>query len=307
MSKITLYQTTDIEETGVEELTIAVRTAEKWVFVRKNEQPLWGLLCEKRNQGETLQQALVRIIRAYFPVKEEEFEAEKVCVYEVTHTEQGKKSTGMLFWVNIPKLSWKDLEDRCLADTLPEALSEADKDTQLFDRIQGWLNLRSGAGELWDVYDVRRNRTGRFHHRGDVLAEGDYHMVVHVWIQNSKGEFLITKRSPNKGFANMWECTGGSALAGDDSITAAMREVFEETGIVLSKERGKIVLSGTGSDYFWDVWLFREEFDLSKVVLLEGETCDAMAASAEDILQMYHDRTFVPYDYLKTFFCLCKE
>lgn len=212
----------------------------------------------------------------------------------------------MLCWVTLPSIQKEALNDWCLADVLPDALLEADKDTQLFERIQGWLNVRSGAGELWDVYDVHRNRTGRFHHRGDVLAEGDYHMVVHVWIQNSKGEFLITKRSPNKGFANMWECTGGSALAGDDSITAAMREVLEETGIVLSKEHGRIILSGTGSDYFWDIWLFQQEFDLSKIVLLEGETCDAAVASAEEILQMYHNRTFVPYDYLEKFFSLCK-
>ena len=48
--------------------------------------------------------------------------------------------------------------------------------------------------ELWDVYDVVRNKTGRTMVRGETFAEGDYHLVVHVCIFNSKGEMLIQKR-----------------------------------------------------------------------------------------------------------------
>lgn len=52
--------------------------------------------------------------------------------------------------------------------------------------------------ELWDVYDEKRNLTGRLHRRGDPLPEGDYHLVVQVWMRNSRGEYLLTKRTPNK-------------------------------------------------------------------------------------------------------------
>ena len=88
--------------------------------------------------------------------------------------------------------------------------------------------------EIWDIYDGSRRKTGRTAVRGERLGEGEFHLVVHVWIVNGKGEYLITKRSPNKPFPGMWECTGGSALAGEDSLGAALRETKEETGITLN-------------------------------------------------------------------------
>ena len=158
------------------------------------------------------------------------------------------------------------------------------------------------AAELWDVYDRERNLKGRFHRRGELLQTGDYHLVIHVWLQNSEGQFLITKRSPNKDFPNMWECTGGSALAGEDSISAAIREVKEETGIILKPETGKVMLSGIGTDYLYDIWVFQHDFDLKDVLLQEGETCDAKEAKAEEILKMQQDGIFVPYEYLVELF-----
>ena len=128
--------------------------------------------------------------------------------------------------------------------------------------------LQSSPEELWDVYDENRKLTGRLHQRGKQLASGDYHLVVHVWMQNDQGQFLLTKRSPNKGFPNMWESTGGSAIAGDNSLTAALREVKEETGLLLDAEKGRCVLSTKHSDYFRDVWLFHQDFSLENVVTL---------------------------------------
>ncbi|MBR5797799.1 MAG: NUDIX domain-containing protein, partial [Clostridia bacterium] len=75
--------------------------------------------------------------------------------------------------------------------------------------------------------DENRRPTGRTHLRGVPLPTGDYHLVVLVLLQNDQGECLITRRAPNKGYPNMWEFTGGSALAGDDSLHAALREAKE--------------------------------------------------------------------------------
>ncbi|MCL2249565.1 MAG: phosphotransferase, partial [Oscillospiraceae bacterium] len=50
--------------------------------------------------------------------------------------------------------------------------------------------------EVWDILDKDGNKTGRFHERGKPMATGDYHVVVHVWNHNGRGEWLIDKRSP---------------------------------------------------------------------------------------------------------------
>ena len=97
--------------------------------------------------------------------------------------------------------------------------------------------------ELWDILDRNRQTTGRLHRRGDTLPEGDFHLTVHIWMRRSDGMFLLTKRSPNKTFPLLWETTAGSAIAGDDSLSAALREVREETGLILKPENGKLMFT----------------------------------------------------------------
>ena len=54
--------------------------------------------------------------------------------------------------------------------------------------------------ELWDVYDINRNKTGKTAVRGEGLPEGGFHLVVHVCILGSDGRMLIQKRRSNTGF-----------------------------------------------------------------------------------------------------------
>ena len=69
--------------------------------------------------------------------------------------------------------------------------------------------------EFWDVYNKDRYKIGRKHERGMPLPDGDYHLVVSIWIVNNKQEILVAKRHPNKHYPNLWECPG-SVLAGEE-------------------------------------------------------------------------------------------
>lgn len=150
--------------------------------------------------------------------------------------------------------------------------------------------------ELWDILNKNGSKTGRLHTRGQPMAKGDFHLVVHVWIVNKKGEFLISKRTENKTFPLMWECTGGSAVAGDDSLTTAVKEIWEELGIKLAPENGKLFMSIKGDNHFSDVWVFHQEVDLGDAVFCPDETCDAMWANKDQINQMIKDGTFIGKD-----------
>ena len=85
--------------------------------------------------------------------------------------------------------------------------------------------------ELWDLFDSERKPLGRTHVRGEAFGEGEYYVCVEAWIRNSKGEFLIQKRHPDKKAGNLWEFTGGGTLAGETTLQSAVREVAEENGI----------------------------------------------------------------------------
>lgn len=160
--------------------------------------------------------------------------------------------------------------------------------------------------ELWDIYDKNRVLTGRLHRRGLPLAEGDYHLVVHIWVQNRSGDFFITRRAPDKiPFPGKWECTGGSALAGESSETAALRETLEETGIDHSLSTRHRMLTYRKSDWFGDVWLFQADFPLDRVRLQKGETVDAAWVSKSTLLRMIKNGIFCDYDYIEKFLSLC--
>jgi len=158
------------------------------------------------------------------------------------------------------------------------------------------LMRRDAPDERWDIYDAEGRRTGRVQRRGDPLGEGDYHLCVHVWVQNSRGEYLLTLRAPEKPKAGLWECTGGSALLGEDSLDAALREVREETGIRLDPEKGERLFRFSGAHYHCDVWRFRQDFDIEEVVLQPGETADARFAGPRTIRQLNEKGRFFCFE-----------
>ena len=75
--------------------------------------------------------------------------------------------------------------------------------------------------ELWDIYDIDRQKTGKLCRRvdGKALADRDYHLVVHICLFNPQGQLLIQRRQLDKaGYPGLWDVTAaGSALAGETS------------------------------------------------------------------------------------------
>lgn len=142
--------------------------------------------------------------------------------------------------------------------------------------------------ELWDILDEAGNKTGKTIERGKPMGKDEYHLLVHVWIKNSNGEYLITKRAANKAhLPNLWETTVGAAVIGDDSLKAALREVNEEIGINLSPTKGKCLFRLKRQHHdlhdLVDVWLFKEEVDISEVIYQPEEVCGAKWATPEQI------------------------
>ena len=138
--------------------------------------------------------------------------------------------------------------------------------------------------EIWDLYNERRELTGRTHTRGDAIPQGCYHLVVHVWIRNSRGEYLISQRSADRPTLPLkWECVGGSVLKGETSLDGALRETLEEVGVVLASEAGKLISSTVRNEIngvrfadILDVWLF--EYD--GPITLERARTNEVAQSA---------------------------
>jgi hypothetical protein len=52
----------------------------------------------------------------------------------------------------------------------------------------------------------------------------------------------------------------------------------------------------------YDVWLFRQDFELADVVLQEFETIDAKLPLPEEILELAKNGDFIPSSYLNDLF-----
>ena len=149
--------------------------------------------------------------------------------------------------------------------------------------------------ELWNLYNERRELTGRDHIRGEEVPQGFYHLVVHIWIRNSKGEYLISQRSADRPtFPLMWECVGGSVTKGEDSLTGALRETKEEVGLTLSPDDGKLVYSVVGrvvngvkfTDIV-DVWLFEYDGPVSLKQATTKEVAQTVWMTKEQIKELF--------------------
>jgi 8-oxo-dGTP diphosphatase len=149
--------------------------------------------------------------------------------------------------------------------------------------------------ELWDVYAKGREKAGRTHERGLPLAEGDFHLVVVVWIVTPDGRILVTKRHPDKPvWPEYWECTGGSVLAGEDSAQGALREAEEEIGIALDPGKGRMLHSYASQDSIYDYWVFIQDVDLAKTKLQAEEVIDIKYVSKKELRAMFDSKLIVP-------------
>ena len=208
------------------------------------------------------------------------------------------------------KMSKSDLRKK--AEIAPNTMTKLRRDEEvsltILSKICKTLHADFGDiveyvpdAEIWDLYNENRELLGKDHVRGEQLPIDGYHLVVHVWIRNSKGQYLISQRSANRPTNPlMWECVDGSVVKGEDSLQGVLREVKEEVGIDLLPEKGQVVLSdikkiefGKVVNKIVDVWLF----DYDGEVDLGNATTDEVAQVAwmnrEQIKELFEQEVFV--------------
>jgi 8-oxo-dGTP pyrophosphatase MutT (NUDIX family) len=108
----------------------------------------------------------------------------------------------------------------------------------------------------------------------------------------------------------MWECVGGSVTAGEDSLTGALREAFEEVGIKLDPDCGRVVFSrvrdvigGKRFGDIMDVWLFDFDGDADLDAATTDEVANARWMRRDEIRALYDEGKLVhTLDYFFTDF-----
>jgi len=159
------------------------------------------------------------------------------------------------------------------------------------------------SAEYWDIITADGVPTGKrikrcaFNH----LLQGEYHLVVHIWIKNSKGEYLIQRRSVDREpMSGEWAATGGSVLSGERSEQAAIRELREELGITVKENELKYVERIVRKNSIVDIWRVGVDVALDCLELQEEEVMDAKWVTEDEFRNMISKGEF--HNYGKEYF-----
>jgi len=152
--------------------------------------------------------------------------------------------------------------------------------------------------EKRDLYDANRKLTGNTILKGEKIPEGEYIVVVLVFIQNSEGKFLIQKRSDRKN--GKFATTGGHPKSGESSIQGIITEVEEEIGLKLNSDDLKLYFSGRSETerVFWDDYYIKMDIqDIKQLKLQEEEVSSLEWFSENEIVDLMKQDKFFKNHY----------
>ncbi|MBZ0299537.1 MAG: NUDIX domain-containing protein [Anaerolineae bacterium] len=119
-----------------------------------------------------------------------------------------------------------------------------------------------------------------------------------MWIRNEAGQYLIQQRAPHLISApGIWATTAGYVQAGEDSLTAALREVHEELGLRLSPDSFRRFERLVGNHLMQDIWLVDVIRCSVGTPIMGLEVADWQWASKNEITHMIGYGDFFAYSY----------
>ena len=146
--------------------------------------------------------------------------------------------------------------------------------------------------------------------RGEEIPRGRYHIGVHIWPLNRRGEFLIQRRSMQVQWKpGIWAATGGSAVRGESPLQAAQRELREELGVAATPEEMIKVVCLRRTNSFCNVYLYPTDRKAEEFALQKEEVSEVRWCSDNRIRQMVSAGLMYNYGdlYFRTLFEYCRR
>ena len=155
--------------------------------------------------------------------------------------------------------------------------------------------------EQFELVDINGNKTGTIINakvdRGEAsIPDGEYIQVVKVIIINEDKKILLQKRSMNKvAKPGLWGLHGGKVNMGEDTLTTAIRETFEEIGINLNKEKVKYLCQYYTKKVALTIYYIKQNVNIEDCKIDTKELDELKYFSLDDIedLEKIEDKRWV--------------
>ena len=151
--------------------------------------------------------------------------------------------------------------------------------------------------ELVEVLTEDGKQTGERINKSIAHKKGICHGISAIALINNNGRLLIQKRSSNKKTEpNKWDLSGAGHIDIDETPEqAAIRELYEETGIKIKIEELKLIDiylnkakldNNTFINHFTYLFLIQKDIDINSIKIQESEVSNTAFVNKKDCLEM---------------------
>ena len=146
--------------------------------------------------------------------------------------------------------------------------------------------------EYLQVFDINRNKLNEKVSRDEKykLPTDKYFMVVLIFIENDKGEFLLQKTSESRN--SCIATTGGHVSYGDSSLDTVIKECKEELGLDILPSNLVFIDTEIFKNGLLDTYYIRMNVDIDTLTLQEEEVESVNWYSREQIFDLIEKNEF---------------
>lgn len=158
--------------------------------------------------------------------------------------------------------------------------------------------------EIVEVLTEDGKKTGKRINKSIAHKEGICHGISAIALIDKNGRLLIQKRSSNKTTEpNKWDLSGAGHIDADETPEqAAVRELFEETGIEIEIQELKLIdtyvnkvrlKNGTFINHFTYLFLVQKDVDISDIKIQESEVSSTMFVDKKIYNELFNNTEMV--------------
>lgn len=155
--------------------------------------------------------------------------------------------------------------------------------------------------EIFDVYARDGKYLGTkpksFCHREN---PGVYHKPVWIWIINSNNEILVQKRATcKKNNPDKWDMpSAGHVHAGEKIIDGAIREIFEELGVLTKENDFEFIYEYIDEKTFEiaQVYLLHLDLNIDELKLQQEEVSEVKWLKIDEFQKLFYSDQFVKFN-----------